>query len=99
MPGRLRQTSNLIGNAIGPSVLPADIGPLEFEASVPLHGVDLSGYGLSCFSNWHLNLAAAEDAFGVTQVRFDVLIGRTAYEVIQLRSVLACVRRVSCATS
>src|SRR5207244_1470926 len=91
MPGRLRQTSNLFDNAFGlNSVLPEDIARIfQFEFGVPLHAVDLSGYGLSCFSNWHLDPIAGADTFGITQVRFDVLLGRTAYEVVQVRSVLA----------
>jgi hypothetical protein len=89
MPGRLHQTENLKANAAIPpltSVL-GDLLPMmaDFENKVPLHAVDLSGYGLSTFSNWHVD---AKDALGVTQVRFDVLNGRTSYEVIQVRSVL-----------
>jgi hypothetical protein len=51
---------------------------------LPLHHADLSGYGLSTFSNWHRDVPS-----GITKVRFDVLNGRTSYEVIQARTVLA----------
>ncbi len=96
MPGRLRQTSNLLPNAVGlTSVLPSELGPdfqHKFEQGVPLHAVDLSGYGLSCFSDWHVDDG---EALGVTQVRFDVLVGRTSYEVIKFRTVLGpCQARV-----
>ncbi len=96
MPGRLRQTANLVGNALGlTSVLPIDLGgdfKIRFEQAVPLHAVDLSGYGLSCFSDWHVDDG---EALGVTQVRFDVLVGRTSYEVIKFRTVLGpCQARV-----
>jgi hypothetical protein len=97
MPGRLRQTSNLFTpNDPGlTSVLPSELGPdfqKKFEQGVPLHAVDLSGYGLSCFSDWHID---GEEALGVTQVRFDVVVGRTSYEVIKFRTVLApCQARV-----
>ena len=54
-------------------------------AKVPLERIDFSGYGASIFSNW-LNESAN---FGqVSQVRFDVLIGRTAHEVVQIKSIL-----------
>ena len=50
---------------------------------IPLHHADLSGYGLSAFSEWRLDAEA-----GVTKAHFQVLNGRTAYEVIQFRSAL-----------
>ena len=54
-------------------------------AKVPLERIDFSGYGASIFSNW-LNESAN---FGkVSQVKFDVLVGRTAHEVIQIKSIL-----------
>ena len=51
---------------------------------LPLHRADLSGYGLSTFSDWHRDVPA-----GITKVRFDVLNGRTSYEVIQAKTILA----------
>ena len=94
MPGALHQTLNLTG---GDSVLPPDVVSMfAFDEQLPLHAVDLSGYGLSCFSHWRREpKSVADDAVGVTQVQFDVLIGRTAYELIEVRSVLApCQARV-----
>lgn len=52
---------------------------------VPVTRLDLSGYGESLFSDW---LNQTDDPVAVSQARFDVVIGRTAYEVIQVRSVL-----------
>ena len=47
--------------------------------------IDFSGYGASLFSRWvNPNAQFAE----TSQVRFDVMVGRTAYEVVQVRSVL-----------
>ncbi|MBC7745707.1 MAG: hypothetical protein H7096_11445 [Flavobacterium sp.] len=55
------------------------------NAKVPLERIDFSGYGASIFSNWQNERAN----FGrVNQVKFDVLIGRTAHEVIQIKSIL-----------
>lgn len=93
MPGAMHQTPNVERSINGlASVLPPEIvGMLSFDSFVPLHAADLSGYGLSCFSRWQrLPTSPQDDAFGVTQVQLDVLVGRTAYEVIEVRSVLAC---------
>jgi hypothetical protein len=62
---------------------------LEFSgtksAKLPLQQIDFAGYGASIFSNW-LNESAN---FGkVSQVKFDVLVGRTAHEVVQIKSIL-----------
>ena len=55
------------------------------KPQVPVTRIDISGYGESLFSNW---LNPTDDAVAVSQASFDVLIGRTSYEVIQVRSVL-----------
>lgn len=87
MPGALRQLQNLAGSAnnLG-SVLGNEIELqlTEFLERIPLHQADLSGYGLSAFSDWR-----RETDVGVTQMRFDVLTGRTSLEVVQTRTVLA----------
>jgi hypothetical protein len=52
---------------------------------VPLRRIDFSGYGASIFSEW-LNPDAN---FGLTsQAKFNVLIGRTAHEVVQIKSII-----------
>lgn len=55
---------------------------------IPVVRLDLSGYGESLFSDWRNPYNQPQDTVGVVQARFDVLIGRTAYEVIQIRSIL-----------
>jgi hypothetical protein len=51
---------------------------------VPVTRIDFSGYGGSMYSSW-----ANPNALATTsQVRFDVVVGRTAYEVVQVASVL-----------
>ncbi len=84
MPGMLRQLSNFVNNQSGlgsvtPNELLSAFG--QFSQYVPLHQADLSGYGLSTFSDWRL-----DGDFGFTKVQFQVLNGRTAYEVLQFRS-------------
>jgi hypothetical protein len=89
MPGIMRQLANLVPNSAGlTSVLPnvlRDAVTTEFGGRIPLHHADLSGYGLSTFSEWH-----QEDIAGphFTKIEFRVLNGRTAYEVVQFRSIL-----------
>lgn len=52
---------------------------------IPVARIDLSGYGTSIFSDWRDDNI---HKVGVVRARFDVLIGRTAYEIIQLQSVI-----------
>jgi hypothetical protein len=61
------------------------LGPGKLRPQVPVTRLDLSGYGESLFSHWLNN---TDDAVAVSQAHFDVLIGRTSLEVIQVRSVL-----------
>jgi len=51
---------------------------------VPVERVDLSGYGLSLFSNY---VDASPDP-GIAHARFDVIAGRTSYEIVQAQSVI-----------
>lgn len=93
MPGLMTQTPNLKqpndnGLASVLSSVVVTVLDTTFEDRVPLHHADLSGYGLSTFSRWRRGLPPppAKEGTGVTQVRFDVVVGRTAYEVIELQS-------------
>jgi len=53
--------------------------------NVPVRRYDWSGYGASLFSDWRDPEAVGP---AIIQARFDVLVGRTAHEVIQMQSVL-----------
>jgi len=71
-------------------VTPTDIfntylGPGGARPLVPVVRLDLSGYGESLFSDWRNPYL---DAVAVSQARFDVLIGRTSFEVVQVRTQL-----------
>lgn len=63
----------------------ATFSPNAVNAGVPISRIDLSGYGESGWSRWTNEnpLLAA----GITEVRFDVMAGRTAYEVVQEKSI------------
>jgi hypothetical protein len=59
---------------------------------VPLSRIDFSGYGASAFSKWVNENASAVD---ITKVEFDVITGRTNYEVVEIQSILwPCMARV-----
>jgi hypothetical protein len=55
------------------------------KPKVPVERLEFSGYGASMFSDWYNTGAAVAD---VSQAKFDVLVGRTAHEVVQVRSVM-----------
>lgn len=61
-----------------------ELGPGGTNPRVPVTRVDFAGYGASAFSQWFNPNAVAE----ISQVRFDVFVGRTAYEVVQVASIL-----------
>lgn len=95
IPGMMRQLPNFPLNPKGvplnasglSSAMPDEIAAGingDFGNRIPLHHADLSGYGLSSFSEW----AQPVDGPGVCKVEFQVLNGRTAYEVIQFSSIL-----------
>ena len=59
--------------------------PSGDQPAVPLEKIEFSGYGASIFSNWFSKIAAVAD---VSQAKFDVIVGRTGHEVVQVRSVM-----------
>jgi hypothetical protein len=61
------------------------VGPTGIRRQVPVTRVDVSGYGESLFSDWR---NPTDDPVAVSQARFDVLVGRTSLEIIQVRSIL-----------
>ncbi len=59
-------------------------GPFS-NRGVPLERIDFSGYGASMFNQWFNNDAKFAQT---SQTKFDVWVGRTAHEIIQVRSVI-----------
>jgi len=98
---QLNNINNLAGLPTGTSTLgdsvaaifnynffsyPLSISDLfENSRGVPLERIDFSGYGASIFSNW---LSPSAQFAETSQSRFDVIMGRTSHEVIQVKSVL-----------
>ena len=75
--------TNVLDAAGDPSV--SNFFNSAFNTSVPVRRYDLSGYGASIFSDWrNINPITA----GVTKVQFQVFVGRTAYDVVQIRSLI-----------
>jgi hypothetical protein len=61
------------------------LGGLKPDMYVPLERYDFSGYGANVFSHWvNQNAALAQ----TSQAMFDVWRGRTAHEVVQVKSVI-----------
>ena len=60
-------------------------GSTQAASSIPVRRYDLSGYGATMLSDWR---DVGEDGPAIVQARFDVLVGRTAHEVVQMQSVL-----------
>ncbi|MDR7129600.1 hypothetical protein J2X69_001945 [Algoriphagus sp. 4150] len=52
---------------------------------VPVSKIDFTGYGASTFSNWLSPSAAIAQT---SQARFDIMLGRTGHEVIQVKSLI-----------
>lgn len=89
LPGAATQTDNgTTGFNVLKSGLVDDLFNDTFankRPMVPVRRIDFSGYGASTFSDWR---RIDSKATGVTQVRFDAMIGRTAREVVQVRAKL-----------
>jgi hypothetical protein len=64
----------------GPSSLAAGVQP-----RIPLRHYELSGYGASLLSDWRDTNAPGP---AIIQARFDVFVGRTAHEIVQMQSLL-----------
>ncbi len=83
---------NLTGGVTNASTLGYDVTKIfndEFcfgeKTNVPLTRFDVSGYGASIFSKWFDNSAE----FATTsKAEFEVFVGRTAHEVIQVKSLI-----------
>jgi hypothetical protein len=67
------------------SIFNTYLGASGTRPMVPVTRIDVSGYGESLFSDWRNPYT---DPVAVAQARFDVMVGRTAYEIIQVRSIL-----------
>ena len=73
-----------LGNTVK-TIFNGEFGPFGSKPKVPLERIEFSGYGASMFSNWRDAGAAVAE---VSQAQFDVIMGRTAHEVVQVRSML-----------
>jgi hypothetical protein len=75
-------------SVLGPvvdTIFNAEFKPGGANARVPVERMDVSAYGATLFSNW-LNPNA--EIAATSQAKFDVLIGRTSHEIIQVKSIL-----------
>jgi hypothetical protein len=65
------------------SIFNSYLGAGSSKAEVPITRIDLSGFGESLFSHWN---NPGEDLPQVSKAAFHVLLGRTAYEVVQVKT-------------
>jgi hypothetical protein len=77
----------LTGSTLGPTVMTIFNDEMFTRPTrrVPLERIDFSGYGASMFSHWCNSDAQVA---GVSQAQFEVMVGRTSREVVQVRSIL-----------
>lgn len=91
-PGFVELRSEIDENRYAQAVLSTDLF-IAFQSGfgvaspngIPLRHYELSGYGASLLSDWR-DTAAPGPA--IIEARFDVFVGRTGHEVIQMQSVL-----------
>ena len=93
-PGAAVQLSNGLHNGVPTGLSPidpltgifnGDFAPSGVEPRVPVRVFELSGYGETVFSDWKDD---TDNVPAISEVRFDVLVGRTGVEIIQARSIL-----------
>lgn len=80
-------SKSVLGDAAGDAVETIFNGEMAFggvKPVVPLERIDFAGYGASLYSDWR----EPDKSVGVSQVRFDAVTGRTAHEVVQVKSIL-----------
>ncbi|MFI5117765.1 MAG: hypothetical protein ACHP8B_13825 [Terriglobales bacterium] len=75
---------SILGNPVDP-IFNGEFAPGGQNPRVPVMRIDLSGYGTSMFSDW---VSPDANPPAVVQVRFDVMTGRTAYEIVKVKSIL-----------
>lgn len=83
-PGLNPLDLSILGNPVDP-IFNGTFGPGGLDPSVPVTRIDLSGYGASMFSDW---VSPDANPPAVVQARFDVMNGRTAYEIVKVKSIL-----------
>ena len=82
---------SVLGDVVD-GVFNKEFGPGGSNPRVPVTRIDFSGYGASLYSDWRNPKAESSQT---SEVRFDVVVGRTAHEVVQIRSTLyGCAARV-----
>jgi hypothetical protein len=75
-------------SVLGPDVdtiFNSELGPSAKKPRIPVTRIDFSGYGASTFSSW---IDPVSPPPTVVQVRFNVILGRTGHEVVQVKSIL-----------
>jgi hypothetical protein len=75
---------SVLGNEVD-MTFNAEFSTTGSAQKVPVSRIDISGYGASLFNDWR---DPSADIAATSEVRFDVTIGRTSYEVVQIKSIV-----------
>ena len=75
---------SILGPAVD-QIFNGELSPGKSTSFVPVRRIDFSGYGESAFSEW---VDPSASPPGVTKAHFDVIVGRTSREVVQVKSIL-----------
>jgi hypothetical protein len=67
------------------TIFNAEFASTTATQKVPVSRIDLSGYGASLFNDWR---DPSADIAATSEVRFEAAVGRTSYEVIQVKSIV-----------
>jgi hypothetical protein len=93
LPGAAYQLHNALFNGVSApqtvltpidSTFNSNFGPSAPDPRVPVTRLDVSGFGESLFSDWRNPTDAAAI---ISKAQFNVIVGRTSFEVVQARSV------------
>ncbi len=92
---QLRNVLDAGGNVTNTSILGGSVdtifndqfgpNPTVWTDGVPLERIDFSGYGASTFSNW---IDPTATIAATSQAKFDIFVGRTSLEIIQVKSII-----------
>jgi len=75
---------SVLGNEVD-MTFNAEFSTTGSAQKVPVSRIDISGYGASLFNDWR---DPSADIAATSEVRFDVTVGRTSYEVVQIKSIV-----------
>jgi hypothetical protein len=74
---------SVLGNEVD-LIFNGEFSTIGSAQKVPVSRIDISGYGASLFNDWRDPFA---EIAATSEVRFEATVGRTSYEVVQVKSI------------